>query len=123
MSEDEGVLATIGDEVASVIKERKQKESILIVASSDMTHYEPQADAEGKDKEAISAILELDEQKLTRNVRRFGITMCGYAPVVIMLRAAKALGARQAKLVKYQTSGDISGDYENVVGYAGITVY
>ena len=122
-SEDPGVLGTIGDELASVIRERKQKKSILIVASSDMTHYEPQESAESKDTEAIGAILELDEQKLTRNVRRLGITMCGYAPVVIMLRAAKALGAKQAKLVKYQTSGDISGDYENVVGYAGITIF
>jgi AmmeMemoRadiSam system protein B len=122
-SEDPGVLGTIGDDLASVIGERKQKKSILIVASSDMTHYEPQESAESKDTEAIGAILELDEQKLTRNVRRLGITMCGYAPVVIMLRAAKALGAKQAKLVKYQTSGDISGDYENVVGYAGITIF
>lgn len=123
MSEDEAVLCNIGDEIASVIRERKEKKSTLIVASSDMTHYEPQAAAEGKDKEAIGAILELDEQKLTRNVRRLGITMCGYAPVVIMLRAAKALGAKHAKLVKYQTSGDVSGDYDNVVGYAGITIF
>ncbi len=123
MSEDTCVLRTIGGEIASAIKTDERKRSILIVASSDMTHYEPQNSAEGKDKEAIAAILELDEQKLTEKVRRFNITMCGYAPVVIMLCAAKALGAKQAKLVKYQTSGDISGDYDNVVGYAGITVY
>ncbi|MFA5362562.1 MAG: AmmeMemoRadiSam system protein B [Candidatus Omnitrophota bacterium] len=122
-SEDPGVLGTIGEEITSVIRERKQKGSVLIVASSDMTHYEPQETAERKDNEAIGAILELNEQKLALNVRRFGITMCGYAPVVIMLRAAKVLGAKQAKLIKYQTSGDISGDRKNVVGYAGITIF
>ena len=123
MADDPVVLGVMGDELAEAIKERKEQGSTLIVASSDMTHYETQESAQGKDKEAIQAILELDEQKLAHNVRRLGITMCGFAPVVIMLRAAKGLGAKQAKLIKYQTSGDVSGDYTNVVGYAGVVIY
>lgn len=116
-------LASIGDEIGTLINERRQKDSTLILASSDMTHYEPQDEAREKDKEAIEAILKLDEDELTQKVRRYGITMCGYAPVIILLRAVKKLGAGRAELIKYLTSGDVSGDYESVVGYAGITLF
>jgi len=68
------------------------------------------------------AILELDEDALTDRVRRLNISMCGYAPVAVMLSCAKALGATSGELVKYQTSGDITGDNDSVVGYAGIII-
>lgn len=123
MCDELGVLKEIGKEIASVIIDNNLKDSVLIVASSDMTHYESQAQAQKKDNEAIQAILELDEDKLMERVGRLNISMCGYVPVIIMLSAAKSLGAKSAKLVKYQTSGDITGEKDSVVGYAGITIY
>lgn len=106
--------------IASAIKKRKK--DILIVASSDMTHYEPHQAAKEKDKIAIEAILNLDAKQLLEKVHRYNISMCGSVPTAVMLMAAKALGAKSANLVKYQTSGDASGDYNAVVGYAGIIV-
>ncbi|MDD5730441.1 MAG: AmmeMemoRadiSam system protein B [Candidatus Omnitrophica bacterium] len=116
-------LKQIGRQIASVILEEKLKSSCLIVASSDMTHYEPQEEAEKKDHEAIKAMLELNEDRLIEEIRKYNITMCGFAPVVCALAAAKDLGAKNAKLALYQTSGDVSGDKSSVVGYAGIIIY
>ena len=110
----------VGTDIANAIK--KLKQDAVIIASSDMTHYEPQAKAEQKDKQAIDAILDLDIDKLLNAVEKFGITMCGYGTVSVMLAACKELGAASSKLVKYQTSGDTSGDYSSVVGYAGILI-
>lgn len=123
LSDELPVLKEVGSEIAGVLKESSDISSVLIVASSDMTHYEPHDQAESKDKEAIDAILELDEDKLFEKIMRLKITMCGYAPVIVMIRAAKLLGAKNAKLIKYQTSGDVTGDKDSVVGYAGIAVY
>jgi len=111
----------IGGAVALAIKEAAGKK-VLIVASSDMSHYEPQESASAKDHRAIEAILKMDEETLLDRVIKERISMCGYAPVVAMLTAAKALGAKTAELVRYQTSGDASGDYSSVVGYAGVIV-
>lgn len=100
----------------------KLKKRVLIVASSDMSHHESQDAAKKKDKIAIDAILALDEERLIKDVEGKGISMCGYIPTAVMLIAAKALGAKEAKLIKYQTSGDVTGDYADVVGYAGLIV-
>ena len=113
----------IGREIAKVINDSDLQKSILIIASSDMTHYESQAQAEKKDREAIQAILDLNEERLMEKINRFNISMCGYGPVAIMIACAKLLGARKAELIKYQTSGDITQDYSSVVGYAGIIIY
>jgi len=110
----------IGIELAGAIKESKK--GAVILASSDMTHYEPHETARKKDRQAIDAILDLNEDELLKRVDEFDISMCGYAPVVSLISAAKELGAKKAELVKYQTSGDTSGDYSSVVGYAGILV-
>jgi hypothetical protein len=96
--------------------------NVLIVASSDMTHYERAATAKDKDFRAIRHILDLDPQGLHREIRDSGITMCGFGPATAMLVAAKMLGATKAELVKYTNSGEVSGDYEQVVGYAGIII-
>lgn len=114
------IYQAIGKEIARAIKDSKKE--VLIIASSDMTHYESQEDAHSKDMKAIEAILKLDEEELVKRVEKFDISMCGYAPVSVMLSAAKELGAKSAELVRYQTSGDTSGDYSSVVGYAGIIV-
>jgi AmmeMemoRadiSam system protein B len=110
----------IGMELAGVIRESKKQ--VVILASSDMTHYESQESARKKDSKAIEAILNLDGDELLSRVADYDISMCGYAPVVALIVAAKELGATKAELVKYQTSGDASGDYTSVVGYAGILV-
>jgi len=122
LSDNLEVLKETGKEIADVIRKSDKKNSIMIVASSDMTHYESQEDAHQKDKQAIEAILELNEDKLMEKIRRFSISMCGYAPVIVMLKIAKLLGAKTAELIKYQTSGDVTGDRDSVVGYAGIVV-
>ena len=110
----------IGKEIAKAIKELNKK--VVIIASSDMTHYEPQESAQRKDAQAIEAILDLNEDELLERVQELNITMCGYAPAVSLIVAAKELGATGAELVKYQTSGDTTGDYSSVVGYAGIII-
>jgi AmmeMemoRadiSam system protein B len=97
-------------------------EQPLIVASSDMSHYERAGVAKEKDFKAIQRILGLDPEGLYRVVRDYGITMCGFGPAVAMLIACKLLGASKAELIKYTNSGEVSGDYEQVVGYAGIMV-
>ena len=94
----------------------------LIVASSDMTHYEPHEVVQRKDAEAIESILALDETELMKRIREKKISMCGYAPTVSMLTCAKQLGARGGRLVTYRTSGENSGEYGSVVGYAGIMI-
>jgi len=110
----------IGRAVAGVLKSRG--EAVVIVASSDMTHYEPHESAKAKDKKAIEAILSLDAEELVRRIGRYDISMCGYAPVISLITAALEMGAGRTELVKYQTSGDVSGDYTSVVGYAGIII-
>jgi len=112
----------IGQAIAKSIKELKLEKDVTIIASSDMTHYESQDSAKEKDSRAIDAILKLDEEALLERVRKFDISMCGYAPAAIMMVAAKSLGAKRALLIKYQTSADVSGDYSSVVGYAGIVI-
>lgn len=114
------VLKDIGAEIARSL--RSLKRSAVIIASSDMTHYEPQKSAEAKDKKALEAVMKLDEELLIKDVSENDISMCGIAPAVIMLSAVKAMGATRAELVKYQTSGDASGDYSSVVGYAGVLI-
>lgn len=119
---DIGVYQDIGRSIANAIKELKLKKDITIIASSDMTHYEPYEIVKEKDSKAIEAILELDENKLVDRIDKLNISMCGYAPCAILLVAAKELGAKKAKLIKYQTSGEASGDYSSVVGYAGVRI-
>ena len=114
------VYKEIGKALAKAIKELNR--AVVIIASSDMTHYEPQESVWLKDTHAIGAIMALNEDELLRRVRDMDISMCGFAPTVSLLAAAKELGASNAELVKYQTSGDATGDYSSVVGYAGIVI-
>lgn len=95
---------------------------VMLIASSDMNHYEPDAITREKDRKAIERILALDPAGLQEVLTREHSTMCGYGPTIAMLVAARMLGATSAELVKYATSGDISGDRDSVVGYAGILV-
>jgi AmmeMemoRadiSam system protein B len=123
LSDEPDTLKKIGGQIADSVKELRAQDSTIIIASSDMTHYEPQEEAEKKDKQAIQAILELNEDRLIDTIKRLKISMCGYAPVVTMISAARLLGAKTARLIKYQTSADVTGDKSSVVGYAGIIIY
>jgi AmmeMemoRadiSam system protein B len=87
-----------------------------------MSHYVPEKEAREQDRFAIERVLELDTDGLYNVVRTKGISMCGVLPAVIMLAAARSLGATEARLVKYTTSAEMSGDYDSVVGYAGIVI-
>lgn len=95
---------------------------VTILASSDMSHYVSEKIARQKDKKAIEKILGLDPRGLYDTVMNEKISMCGVLPATVMLIAAQLLGARNARLIDYMTSGDVSGDYDSVVGYAGILV-
>ncbi|MBI1910113.1 MAG: AmmeMemoRadiSam system protein B [Deltaproteobacteria bacterium] len=95
---------------------------VLIIASSDMNHYENQEITHKKDLEAIEKILALDPQGLYETVHKKSISMCGIIPTTVMLVAAKELGARKAELVQHATSGDVTHDYKSVVGYAGLII-
>lgn len=111
----------LGDALTTIIEE--MGEPVGIVASSDMTHYQPDSVARQLDHMAIEAALARDPQRLYSTVHREGITMCGVIPATVALAAANRLGATAAHLVAYATSGDTSGDYTAVVGYAGICIH
>ncbi len=123
------VLRGLGEALAEVIAvhdhERQEADrdgKVLIIASSDMNHYESDAITRVKDRKAIERVLAMDARGLWDVVMSEDISMCGFGPTIVMLTAAKLLGASTATLVKYATSGEVSGDYESVVGYAGIIV-
>ena len=110
----------IGKAVARAIT--RYGEPVVIIASTDMTHYESQESAKNKDQLAIDRILALDPAGLLEIVNSNNISMCGVIPTTITVVAAKELGATKASLVAYATSGDVSGDYSYVVGYAGFII-
>jgi MEMO1 family protein len=114
------ILEQLGIALADIIA--AQVDPVLIVASSDMNHYESDAVTRVKDRSAIEPMLRLDARALYDAVTQQHISMCGFGPAVAMLTAAKKLGATSAELVKYATSGEVSGDRDLVVGYAGIVV-
>ncbi len=113
-------LTKLGEAMARVI--HGKSEPVMIIASSDMNHYESDSATRVKDRKAIDRVLALDPAGLHDAVTREHITMCGYGPTVAMLTATKALGAKSAQLIRYATSGDVSGDRDAVVGYAGMAV-
>jgi MEMO1 family protein len=112
------VLTALGSAIAAVIS--KMPERVLIVASSDMNHYETDEVTRVKDHRAIEKLLAFDPRGLYDVVRNEEITMCGVGPAIAMLTAALALGSKKSELVRYATSAEVSGDQEVVVGYAGM---
>ena len=114
------LLELLGEAIATVISGHEHR--VLIIASSDMNHYEDDTTTRLKDRKAIDQILALDPRGLYETVMRESISMCGFGPAVAMLTSAKRLRAQTAELAQYATSGDVSGDRETVVGYAGIIV-
>jgi AmmeMemoRadiSam system protein B len=115
------VLSALGVVIGSLLTDLS--EPALVIASSDMNHYESDSVTRVKDRRAIDQVLALDPRGLYDTVRQGNISMCGYGPATIMLTAARKMGATRAELIRYATSGDVSGERDMVVGYAGIAVY
>lgn len=97
-------------------------EPVLLLASSDLNHYEPAAISEKKDARALDAVQALDGEELLARCKRERISMCGRGPAAVVLAAAKALGGTRAEVVDYRHSGWVSGDNAQVVGYAGVVI-
>ncbi len=117
---DYEVLVEAGEQLAEVFQPYQGK--VLLVASSDMSHYLPEQEARKMDQMALEALLALDEKDLFRKVKQERITMCGIGPAVVLLRAAKKMGAATARLVRYTSSAEATGDSSSVVGYAGVMI-
>ncbi len=117
---DYSALEALGHGLARVI--RSIQESILLVASSDMTHYETADTAAKQDKLAIDRILVVDPAGLHQVVIEKNISMCGFAPATAVLIACRDLGATASRLICYTNSGEVSRDFGSVVGYAGIAI-
>lgn len=113
MMQDPETSREVGEALAAALGGRG-----LVIASTDLTHYEPPSAAERKDRMVIDSITRLDEAGLWRVVEAEGVSMCGYGPVMAAIVAAKKLGGSRAELLKYATSGEVSGDTRQVVGYA-----
>jgi len=109
-------------EVGRAIARAAAKKDVVVIASTDFTHYEPQQSAVVKNGKAMDKILALDWRGLMRTVEDENISMCGYGPVSVMLKAAGELGAKRAKLLKYATSGETAAPMPEVVGYGSIAV-
>ena len=105
-------------EVGEAIAKAAENHRAIVLASSDWTHYEPQEQAQSKDKQAIEEALQMNEKKFQEIIEERSVSACGYGPVTAMIHAAKLRGAKSGNLLSYQTSGDVTGDKSAVVGYA-----
>ena len=120
MKTDLAFCLAVGRAVAATVA--AWPESVLLISSTDLNHYESQAVSNRKDRLAIEAILALDPDGLQRTVRDHHISMCGIAPTTALLAALRDPGSPRAELIRYMTSGDVSGDYDRVVGYGGVII-
>jgi MEMO1 family protein len=111
-------LTAVGEAVARILG--SWSEEVLLLTTSDLNHYEDDATTRVKDRKAIEQLLAMDARALYDTCRTEQISMCGLGPAVAMLTALRVLRAKDAELVRYATSGDISGDLSAVVGYAGM---
>jgi AmmeMemoRadiSam system protein B len=107
-------------EVGKATAKALSGKNALVIASTDMSHYEPQERAEKKDRMALEAAVKLDEEQYYSIIESQAVSSCGYGPTIAAITASKELGAKKGKLLSYRTSGDITGDYSQVVGYASI---
>ena len=119
-SEDGGELRPFAQALAQVI--RMQEEDVLLIGSSDLSHYETKARGAIHDRALSQALCTLDSGALARYLEASGVVMCGYGAAVCVLEAAKGLGAREASLAAYSTNADAGGDPDSVIGYAGFVI-
>lgn len=118
---EEGVVG-FARSLGAAIGESLKGRDAVIIASTDFTHYESSSAAQAKDSKAIAAILDLDEEALLETVAGMNISMCGVLPTAITIAACKKCGAASALELAYRTSGDVTGDYAEVVGYAALEI-
>ena len=116
--QDEETAVEVGEAVGEAAKSLDR--DCTVIASSDFTHYEPQEEARRKDARAIEAILRMDIPSIYKTVYGLNLTACGYGPISATITASKSLGAETGKLLRYSTSGDVIGDFSQVVGYGAI---
>jgi MEMO1 family protein len=116
--QDEETATEVGQELAKAIELLHRR--TIIIASSDFTHYETQETARSVDAKLLEAILNMDVPELYNRVYHYDATACGYGPIAATITTAVALGAKAGKLLAYATSGDVSGDYSQVVGYGAV---
>jgi len=114
------LLRAIGEAIAATVREYGKP--VLLLASSDLNHYEDQETAHVKDKLVLGAVEKLNEDALMDRVRDVEVSMCGVAPTFIVIHAAKKLGAKHGEVLDYRTSGDVTGDFSAVVGYGGVII-
>jgi MEMO1 family protein len=110
----------LGNAISETIMEKDTLDSTMLLASSDFTHYEPNREAYRKDGELIKTILALDINKFYAVLERLNVSACGYGAIATMMVAARNLGATRGELLKYATSGDVTGEISAVVGYSSI---
>lgn len=120
VSQKRDIALDLGNAISRTIIEMDTLDSTLLLASSDFTHYEPNGEAHKKDAELIKTILSLDVNRFYTILERMNISACGYGAIATMMVAAKNLGATRGELLKYATSGDVTGDVSAVVGYSSI---
>lgn len=108
-------------EVGRALVEALDATSSVVIASSDMTHYEPAKTASAKDQAALKAVADMDTKRFYETIEKQHITACGYAPITALITYAKGLNAKDATLLNYHNSGDITGDQSSVVGYAAVS--
>jgi len=108
-------------EVGKALAKVLASKNAVVIASSDMTHYEPHRNAAAKDMTALKAVEAMDEKRFYSIIETQNVTACGYGPIATVITAAKGLGAKEAKLLCYKSSGDVIGDYSSVVGYAALS--
>lgn len=111
---------TSAREVGQTVAKTLTDKNGIIIASSDMTHYERQEKAAKNDKMVLEAVEAMDDALLYSTIEKHGISACGYGPIAALITAAKIIGSKEAKLLCYETSGDVTGDYSSVVGYAAV---
>ena len=111
---------TSAKEVGQAVSRALAGKNAVVIASSDMTHYQPQQTAARKDKMALEAVEVMDEAKFYSIVESHNISACGYGPIAALIVATMGLGGKKARLLCYKTSGDVTGDYSSVVGYAAV---
>jgi hypothetical protein len=116
--QDEEVAVEVGEAISRAAIDLGR--SCTVIASSDFTHYEPHELALKKDRYVIESALKMDVGELYRRVYAQNVTACGYGPIAATITASRLLGATSGKLLRYSTSGDVTGDYAQVVGYGAI---
>jgi AmmeMemoRadiSam system protein B len=108
-------------EVGMALTEALADANTVVIASSDMTHYEPAKAASIKDQAALKAVSDMDAKRFYETVESQNITACGFMPITSLITYANGVGAKEAKILSYHNSGDITGDHSSVVGYAAVS--